>query len=164
MKEEVEAVKIRIASLHIDTKVTCDKGEEVKILATALAAAQEWGITELEMPDYEYYSNIGLEAWEALGRMAGSGKVETLSVVDIYCMTSAGVKTVCRALSCAQQWRSDDLWLGGNVGAEGWEALTEVVERGRVDKEVVVRDRSVLRAASEQQIYALWRAIKEEGR
>ena len=46
LKEEVEAVKISITSLHINGKVKCRQDEDVKILATVLAAAQEWRITE----------------------------------------------------------------------------------------------------------------------
>ena len=46
VKEEVEAVKISITSLHINGKVKCRQDEDVKILATVLAVAQEWRITE----------------------------------------------------------------------------------------------------------------------
>ena len=77
VKEEVEAVEIRIDLLHFNCGVQCETDEEVKTLCTALAPAQQWGIRELYLP-----GNMGAESYEALRKVGGKGNVDSVTVMD----------------------------------------------------------------------------------
>ena len=75
VKEEVNAVKIRIALLHFDCRLHCETDEEVKTLCAALSLAQQWRISWLFLP-----GNMGAESWEKLGKEAMKGKVGIVNV------------------------------------------------------------------------------------
>ena len=50
-----------------------------------------------------------------------------------HCDTDEEVKTLCRVLGFAEEWRVDRLLLADKVGAEGWEALSKVADKGKVE-------------------------------
>ena len=79
--------------------------------------------------------------------------------VVVYCKTDEEVKTLCRVLGFAKEWRVDWLRLADKMGVEGWEALSKVADKGTVDNVRV--SKSALRAANNQQVEALWRATVE---
>ena len=75
---------------------------------------------------------------------------------DVHCKTAEEMKTLCTGLGIAQEWRVDRLHLGNRIGGEGWEALSKVAGKGKVN--TVTVSKSVLRAAKDQQVEVLWRA------
>ena len=59
-----------------------------------------------------------------------------------------------------KQWRiKSELTLPNNMGAEGWDALSNVASNGKV--KTVRVNKSALRVANDQQVEALWRATDD---
>ena len=75
---------------------------------------------------------------------------------EVYCKTDEEVKTLCTVLGFAEEWRVYRLRLVDKMGAEGWEALSKVADKGKVD--FVRVSKPALRAANKQHVEALWRA------
>ena len=48
----------------------------------------------------------------------------------VHCATNEEVKTLCKVLGFAKEWRLDRVVLIGDIGAEGWEALSKVTDKG----------------------------------
>ena len=107
----------------------------------------------LHLPD-----KMGAEGWQALSKVADKGKVDSVSVDRLELGVEAEeIKTLCTVLGFAKQWRiTSHLKLGDKMGAEGWEALSMVINKGKVGRVIV--SKSALRAANIQQVEALWRA------
>ena len=129
-REDVDAVRVSIAFLHLECELFCEKNEEVKTLCSALALSQEWRIRTLYLPNHI----DSAEVWEALSHVAGSGKVDTfIPVTFVKCKTAEEVITLSSALAFAKQWKIEELHLPKNIGAEGWEALCKVAVKGEVN-------------------------------
>ena len=78
----------------------------------------------------------------------------------VICKTDEEVKRLCTVLGLAKAWRVYRLHLNGyKIGAEGWEALSKVADKGKANRVNV--SKSALRAANNQQVEALWRATSE---
>ena len=125
--------------------------------------------------------------WRHLAKAAGQGSIKRLTVgisfqyvknwvkeevesvkisiaflhfiSDVYCETDEEVKTLCRVLGFAKEWKVIELRLPDKMGAEGWEALSKVADKGKVN--IVIVSKSALRAANNQQVEALWQATDE---
>ena len=132
-KEDIDAVRVSIAFLHLECTLFCMKHEEVKTLCTALALAQEWRIKTLYLPNDIASEAESAEVWEALSQVADSGKVDTfMPVAFVKCETAEEVITLCSALAFANRWKIEELHLPNNIEAEAWEALCKEAVRGDV--------------------------------
>ena len=164
-------------------KVVCEGESSLDGLSSLLSipTLQSWTIDKLQMG--------GQEPWKHLAKAAGQGSIKSLIVgtssryqrvknwmkeeveavkisiaflhfdLGVYCETDEEVKTLCRVLGVAKEWRVYGLLLPDRMGAEGWEALSKVADKGKVD--FVRVSKSALRAANNQQVEALWRATVE---
>ena len=63
---------------------------------------------------------------------------------------------MCTVLGSAKEWKVNLLFLDDKMGAEGWEVLSKVADKGKVDRVGV--SKQTLRTANVQQIEALWQA------
>ena len=131
----------------------------------------------------EYIEN----PWRYLAKAAGQGRIKNLTMgktfqymknwvkeeveavkigiaflrfdIGVHCETDEEVKTLCTALDFAKEWRVERLLLISDIGAEGWDALSKVADKGKVD--TVEVSKSALRVANNQQVEMLWRATDE---
>ena len=79
---------------------------------------------------------IGADSWEALSKVSNKGNVDMVSFYRFGLGVKAEeVKTLCTVLGFAKQWRiTSELKLGDNMGAEGWDALSKVINKGEVNR------------------------------
>ena len=77
-KEGLEAVSVRLDTLHLNCDVVCRTDEEVNTLCTALSLARQWKIKVLFLPQ----SNMGFATWEMLRKVACKGKVGVVVLLD----------------------------------------------------------------------------------
>ena len=132
-------------------KVACSTNEEVNTLCIALGLAQRWNVGWLGLPD-----QMSLESWKELRKVVGKGAVDKFHIV--HCETEEEVMIMCAVLELIQKWEIMDLHLPGNMGADGWAALTNLVARGELGNVHVTE--TALRTGSEQQIRSLWKMTK----
>ena len=76
--EEVKAVKIYIAILHLDGTVNCETTEDVETLCAALALSQRWKINQLNLP-----KTMNRKGWAAMRDVISKGKVVKLNVSPV---------------------------------------------------------------------------------
>ena len=126
-------------------------GEQLKTFCAAFKYTKSWRIERLRLPDY-----MEAGAWSALGGALGKGKVESVKVNKLKLGATDGeVRTSCRVLSFVTKWTVNWLVLPENMTALGWEVLSQVVSKGKVN--IVTVNKAALRLARDQDIEALWR-------
>ena len=88
------------------------------------------------------------------------GKVDRNSVSNLELgVKDEETKTMCTVLGIAKQWRiKDRLTLGDKMGAERWEALSKVIDKGKVDFFRGSKSAGRASAANNQQVAVLWHA------
>ena len=69
------------------------------------------------------------------------------------------IKALCTVLGSVKQWKITKLKLSDKMGAEEWEALSKMADKGKVN--IVGVSKSALRAANNQQVEALWQATDD---
>ena len=103
--------------------------------------------------------NMGAESWKALNKVAKRGNLDRIIVKKLRLgVTYEEIETICTVLGFVEHWESCKLSLPGNMGADSWEALSMVVDKGKVDNVDV--NMLALKAANNQQITKLWQATK----
>ena len=154
-------------------KVDCTGESSLDRLISLLSipTLQSWTIDHLEMI---YHEN----SWQHLAVTPVQGSIKDLTLkrefslnqdakhwvreaeeavnFGVHCGTNEEMKTLCTVLGFAKEWRLDRLILTGDIGSEGWEALSKVASKGKVDRVDV--STSAFRAANNQQVEALWKA------